>query len=302
MNDWDDIRYFLSVARQGSLSAAAKSLGVNHSTVSRRIQALEEKHGVRLFDRQRDGYSMTVAADAIYEHAQAMESLSLDVSRALLGQDQRLEGVINLTMSHDIYECLLAEPLTRFREQYPGIKINMKVTDTLLNMVHREADLSVRKTENPPDVLVGKKVCRMQHGIYAAREFDRNVLQDPNYKVPIIVWEDELETPEWASTLFHQSEIVMWVDDLASMYSAVRSGMGVARIACYYPELLVHSGRETPEQVIQQLPYAQAPSAWGVWVLNHVDLRKTARIQTLRRFLINELENHRTLFESSRYT
>lgn len=302
MNNWDDIRYFLAVARKGSVSSAAKVLGVNHSTVSRRIQAFEEKHGVRLFDRQRDGYVMTAAADAIYEQALEMETLSLSVSRTLLGQDQRLEGVINLTMSHDIYECLLAEPLSRFRAQYPGIKINMRVTDTLLNMVNREADISVRKTGNPPDMLVGKKVCRMQHGIYASKDFDLACLKDPDYVVPIIVWEDEQETPEWAATLFPNSEIVMWVDDLASMYSAVRSGMGVARIACYYPELLMSAGRETPDQLIQQLPFAQAPSEWGVWVLNHVDLRKTARIQTLRQFLINELEGHRALFETSRYT
>lgn len=301
MNNWDDIRYFLAVARKGSVSSAAKALGVNHSTVSRRIQAFEEKHGVRLFDRQRDGYAMTAAADAIYEQALDMETLSLSVSRTLLGQDQRLEGVINLTMSHDIYECLLAEPLYRFRAKYPGIKINMKVTDTLLNMVNREADLSVRKTNAPPEMLVGKKVCRYQHGIYASAEFDVDKLNDPDYTVPIIVWEDQVETPKWAKELFPNSEIVMWVDDLGSMYSAVRAGMGVARIACYYPELLVSSGREQFANKIQLLPYAQEPTDWGVWILHHTDLRKTARIQTLRQFLINELEEYRALFEASRF-
>ena len=92
MNDWDDLRFFLAIAREGSVSGAARVLGVNHSTVSRRIQNLESKHGVRLFNRQRDGYEMTEAADSIYDQALAIESQGQQISRTLFGQDTRLEG------------------------------------------------------------------------------------------------------------------------------------------------------------------------------------------------------------------
>ncbi len=284
MNDWDDIRYFLSVSREGSVSGAAKVLGVNHSTVSRRIKGFEERHGVLLFNRLRDGYEMTESADAIFEQAQNIESQSEQISRTLFGQDARLEGPINLTMPHDIFEYCLAPELAQFNKKHPGIEINLMVTKGVRNLASREADLAIRLTPSPPDYLIGRQVSGLQHGVYVASHID---LTQP---VGIIIWSGETELPEWANQYFPNAYISLKVDDLSSMYASVKAGFGVARMPCYMPDSIHDT------QVVKlNIPIPR--SDWSVWVLSHIDLRKTARIKKCRDFLIAAINKKRALFE-----
>jgi len=284
MNDWDDIRFFLAVSREGSVSGAAKTLGVNHSTVSRRIQGLESKHGVRLFSRQRDGYEMTEAACAIYEQALAIESTSQQISRTLYGQDARLEGAVNLTMPHDIFECCLAEDLAQFRLEHPGIQLNLSVTKGLRNLASREADLAIRLTPAPPDYLIGRQVAGLQHGLYSGK----GVFKDG--PIGLVLWSSDDEIPEWAIEHFPQAYAALRVDDLSSMYAAVKAGFGIARMPCYLPDSIA-------EDSVVRLPIVVPRSDWSVWVLNHVDLRKTARVQRCREFLVQALGRKQSLFE-----
>jgi len=283
MNDWDDIRFFLAVARSGSVSGAAKTLGVNHSTVSRRIQGLENKHGVRLFNRQREGYEMTEAAWAINEQAIAIEVQNQQISRTLFGQDARLEGPVNLTMPHDLFESVLAEDLAHFQQQHPGIQLKLSVTQGLRNLSNREADIAVRFTPEPPDYLVGKKVSAIQHGLYT-----QNSTQTKNPS-GLILWQNEDHNTDWVKQHFPDTPISLRVDDLTSMYAAVKAGFGIARMPCYLPDSLNNKN-------ITRLPIDLPSSTWSVWVLNHVDLRKTARVQHCRKFLLEILEKKKPLF------
>jgi len=284
MNDWDDIRYFLAVARCGNVTSAAKMLGVNHSTVSRRIRALEEKHGVRLFERIPTGYEMTDSAADIYELAIEIESKNSQVSRQLFGQDSRLQGKINITMPHDILEYCLIEQLAEFRAFQPNIHLNLFVAKGLKDMAAREADVAIRLTDNPPDYLIGKKVAALQHGIYG------NCLISSSDKQPIIVWSGEESLPSWAQEHFPNGEIVMRVDDLYSMYCAVKAGIGIARMPCYLPDVIAD---EQVERFNIDLPR----STWGVWVLSHIDLRNTARVRCCREFITEKLMEQKALFE-----
>jgi len=284
MNNWDDLRYFLAVARESSVSGAAKSLGVNHSTVTRRIRALEEKHGVRLFERQWEGYEMTDAAFSIFEQAQAIEEQSQQISRTLFGQDTRMEGRVNLTMPHDIFEHCLAEDLAAFQLQYPGIELNLMVTQGLRNLATREADLAIRLTASPPGYLVGREVAGLQHGIYA---LEGQSLED---SVGVITWSGDTQLPQWATEHFPNAYIALRVDDLSSMYAAVKAGFGVARMPCYLPDSVEGSA-------VVRLPIELSRSDWSVWVLNHVDLRKTQRVQCCRQYLLERLALKKGLFE-----
>ena len=284
MSNWDDIRFFLAVARAGSLSGAAKVLGVNHSTVSRRIATLEKNHGVRLFNRVRDGYEMSDAAYSIYEQALAVETQNQQISRALFAQDSRLSGPINLTMPHDIFEHCLAPHLAQFAQQHPDIKLNLLVTKQVRNLASLEADLAIRLTPEPPEYLVGKKVAQLQHGIYGAHDLP---VQD---NVGLVVWQGETQLPNWAQQHFPKAHIALQVDDLTAMYAAVKAGFGIARMPCYLPDSL-------GDKSVTRFAIELAQSNWGVWVLNHVDLRKTARVQSLREFLIAALQQKQNLFE-----
>lgn len=283
MHSWDDFRYFLAVANCGSFSEAAKQLKVNHSTVSRRIQALEAKHGVRLFDRTLNGYKMTEAGAAIYEITEQLQASTLKASRILQGQDARLEGDINLTMPHEIFDHLLAKPLHDFHQLNPNIHFNLMVSKGLRNMANMEADLAVRITATPPDYLIGTRVTKMQHGLYQARSL---VIKD---YTPLVVWAVEQEVPSWAFEYFDNPRVVLQVDDLHSMYQAVKAGFGIARMPCFMPDVLA-------ERDVMRLAINLPLSDWGIWLLHHVDLRNTARINAARAFIKTALEKQLPLF------
>jgi DNA-binding transcriptional LysR family regulator len=284
MNNWDDIRYFLSVARCGSLSTAAKELGVNHSTVSRRIQALEERHGVRLFERLPSGYEMNVAASSIFELALELEAKNQQVNRHLFGQDSRLQGEINLTMPHDIFDYCLSKDLAEFKQLQPDILLNLYMAKGVKNLAAREADIAIRLTAEPPEYLIGKKVAHLQHGIYCHSQLDLSA------QVGIIVWNGESSLPSWAQQFYPKAKVTLRVDDLYSMYAAVKAGIGIARMPCYLPDIL-------SEVQVKRLPIELPLSKWGVWVLSHVDLRNTAKVRCCREFLTERLQQRKSLFE-----
>ena len=283
MHNWDDFRFFLKVVETGSFSQAAKKLGVNHSTVSRRIQALEASHGVKLLERTQQGYQMTDAGASVFELIEQIEQSHLRASRVLLGQDERLAGEINLTMPHELFDHILAKPLNAFNRRHPDIHFNLQVSKGLRNIANREADLAVRFTNNPPEYLVGTCITTMQHGFYKHRDL---VLND---STPIVVWEQDKALPYWAEPNLKNPHIVTRVDDLNAMYSAVQAGFGVARIPCFMPDVVAD-----PE--VERLPISLPRSNWGVWLLNHVDLRHTARIRECRRFLQETLNAYIPLF------
>ena len=283
MTDWDDIRFFLAVAREGSISAASRSLGVNHSTVSRRIHGFEEKHGVRLFERTSDGWDMSEAASAIYELALEIESNQLQLGRMLLGQDAMLRGAINLTLPHDIFEFCLTDDVREFNQLYPEVELNLLVAKGLKNLANREADIAIRMSPSPPEYLIGREITKLQVGIYSSTKV--NIEEG----VGLVVWSDENQVPDWAREHFPGAKINLRVDDLYSMYVAVKAGFGIARMPCYMPDSLV-------DQNVYRLSLELPPSNWGLWVLSHVDLRKTARIQCCKQFLIEALEKKKGLF------
>ena len=283
MHNWDDFRFFLAVAKHGSYSVAAKDLGVNHSTVSRRIQILEERHGVRLFERTRTGYALTEAGSSIFEVIEEVNESTSKASRVLLGQDSRLEGTIKLTMPHDLFECCMAKPLKKFCDQYPEIKIELSVTHGLRDLANREADIALRFTPNPPEYLVGTRITRVQHGIYAHHKLD------PEQAAPIIIWGGDKGIPSWATESFKDPYIALRVDDLASMHAAVAVGFGFARMPCFFPDTMA-------KKEIVRLNISQPLSDWGAWLLSHVDLRNTARINVCKSFIKEALNEDIPLF------
>lgn len=289
MNDWDDLRFFLAVARVGNVTGAAKLLGVNHSTVSRRIQSMEEKHGVRLFERLSHGYETTPAAAAILELAEDIEQKNQEVDRLLFGQDQRLQGQLNVTMPHDLANFCVIPKLNAFVEQFPEVELRLIVSPGLKNLNAREADIAIRLTPNPPDYLIGKKVANLRHGIYRSKSYVPNSSGEDT----VILWNHEKEIPQWVVDHFPNAHINLRVDDLASIYAAIKSGIGIARIPCYLPDTL-----QEPDIVRMDLPL-QA-SKWGVWILSHVELKETARVKACKEYLSDILSEQKDIFEGRR--
>ena len=270
--NWDDVRFFLALCREGSVSGAGKALGVNHTTVARRIAAFETELGTRLFDRTRDGYAMTQAAEDMYEKALEMESHALAINRAMYGQDAELKGPLKLTAPYDFANRVIVPALATFRERYPCIDLELLTTTGLVDLAAREADIAVRLTAKPPEYLVGRKVLPLRHGVYGAPEYIASMPERPG----IIVFRSEQTMPEWAEQHHPDATIVLRTDNLSTMRSAVAAGLGLARMPCYEAD----SGTG-----IRRIDAPLTPSTWGVWILSHVDLRSTARVRVCREFL-----------------
>ncbi|MDJ0654626.1 MAG: LysR family transcriptional regulator [Xanthomonadales bacterium] len=288
--NWDDIRIFLALCRQGSVSRAGSKLGVTHTTVARRVNAFEEQLGTRLFDRSRDGYAMTQAAEDLYERAVEMEQTALAIDRAVGGQDAELRGQLKVTAPYDFANSVLVPRLGGFRQEYPCIDLELLTTTGLIDLAAREADIAVRLTARPPDYLIGRKVLPLQHGVYGAPK----VLRKPGDAPEVILFRSEQNMPEWVEQHFPGARVALKTDNLSTMLAAVAAGLGLARMPCYEADR---------HRDVRRLDLELTPSTWGVWVLSHVDLRSAARVRAGRAFMVEVIESQASLIlgERSRY-
>lgn len=288
--NWDDVRFFLALCREGSVSRAGKLLDVNHTTVARRIAAFEDTLGTRLFDRTRDGYTMTQAAENMYDKALEMEAHALAIDRAMAGQDAELRGPLKLTAPYDFANRVIVPALPAFRERYPCIDLELLTTTGLVDLAAREADIAVRLTAKPPEYLVGRKVLPLRHGVYGAPGYIRTMPAIPD----VIVFRSEETMPEWVNQYYPNAKVVLRTDNLTTMRAAVAAGLGLARMPCYEAD---------SEPGIRRIDAPLAPSTWGVWILSHVDLRSTARVRVCREFLAEIILEKQSLVlgEQSKY-
>ena len=290
--NWDDLRIFLALSREGTLSAAGKALAVKHSTISRRIKAFEESLGSRLFERLTEGFVLTQAGENLLEHALIMEEQAQAVDRKAFGLDAQLKGQLNLTGPHDLLSRLLVPHISRFKQTYPAIDLQLISTAGLVDMAAREADVALRLTEKPADYLIGKKVLPLRHGIYASKKYlEKHAAtfeKKGKGKHQLIQWRRDSKDPEWVRHHFPDAETSMRVDDSATMVSCVQNHLGLARMACFM-------GDNIPD--VYRLDLSLTPSTWGVWVLSHADLRSTDRVRAGREFLTDILLQQRSLIE-----
>ncbi len=280
--NWDDLRFFLALCREGSATGAGRALEVNHTTVARRIRALEDNLGTRLFDHSRNGYEMTQAAEDMYDHARRMEEITQAIDRDVFGQDTELKGPLKITLSHDVAERLLVPRLREFHDAYPCIDLDILTTTGLVDLAARQADIALRLTAKPPDYLIGREVLPMRHGVYGSPSYLK-ALDGP---AKVILFRGNEEHPEWVRQHYPNAGVTMRVDDVGTMSAAVANGMGLARMPCYVGDA---------EPSIRRLDLKLTASTWGIWILSHVDLRSTARVRVAREFLIDVIEKQRAL-------
>jgi len=288
--NWDDLRFFLALSREGSVSGAGRVLSVKHTTVARRISALEAQMGSRLFDRLPSGYVMTQVAENLFPHALAMEELAQAADREVFGMDTQLSGSLRLAASYDVLTRLITPRLHQFTEQYPGIEIELLSSTSLVDLASRQADIALRLSPRPPEYLIGREVVPLQYGVYASARY----LRKRRSGEKLILWEHDRDTPEWVSAHFPSGRVVARVSEIMTMMDAVKNHLGLARMPCYVADA---------EPSLRRIDVPLNASKWGVWVLSHVDLRSTARVRVCREFLIDVIEQQRGLIEGleSRY-
>ena len=282
--NWDDLRFFLALAREGTVSGAGRALAVKHTTVARRIAALEKQLDSRLFDRLPGGYAMTQVAENLYPHALSMEELVQAADREVFGMDTQLSGTLKLTASSDVFTRLIIPKLHQFTDKYPSINVELLSSATLADLASRQADIALRLTPKPPEYLIGREILPLRHGVYASSKYLKTKRSTQN----LILWEQGHDTPEWVSDHFPGARVVARTNEIMTMVDAVKNHMGMARMPCYIADA---------EPNLRRLDVALTPSNWGVWVLSHVDLRSTARVRVCREFLISIIHQQRELIE-----
>lgn len=292
--NWDDLNLVLAICRSGTLSGAARSLDINYTTVFRRINAIEKKLEVRLFDRQPTGYVMTEAGELMKGSAERIDEEVIALSRELLGKDLRLQGTIRITAPEGVALRLLAPHLTSFCTRHPDITLELIATSSPLRLSKREADLAVRVTNKPPDNYIGREVCKFRHGIYASPDYlsnNRDLSLDDHLWV---MSEDNFEfspLPSWRKKYHPDARVVFSSNNTIAVVDAAKRGLGVTLLPCIL-------GDREPGLV--RIIHAPVELNFSLWILIHPDLRNTARVKALMSFLLSELENEKPAIEGTR--
>jgi len=282
---WDDLRYLLAIARASSLNGAARALGVNHSTVFRRLNALEEQLGVRLFERLPDGYVPTIEGEEIRRHAETIEASVHALERAVAGRDFKLSGEIRITTAPNLAADYLAGYVADFRVLHPEIRVEIAASDSAYDLARREADLALRATVRPPEYLVGRRVVAStwhvcaSRGYLAGREPPRTMAELAGHA---LVGPDRafMRVPmfDWMRNHFPDAQFVAFANDLITMRALTLTGMGIA----FLPNDQSHA------DLVHLFPVEPAYIG-SLWLLTHPDLRHVARIQVFMDYLAERL-------------
>jgi DNA-binding transcriptional LysR family regulator len=288
---WDDLSVLLAICRAGTLSGAAKTLQLDHSTVFRRLNGIEEKLEVRFFERLPHGYVMTEAGEAAMRAAERIDSEVLGLSRELLGRDLRLKGRIRLTAPEGVALHLLGPWLNRFCELHPDIHIEQVITSSDLQLARREADLAVRVTPSPPDTALGRRLCRFAVSAYASRKY---LKRHPHGRLADYDWLLPNDSVEWFLPSVMKKDgqprvrQVMSSNNTTMLIEAARAGLGVIPLPCFWGD------RE--KKLVRAIPPPEE-SKLELWFLTHPDLRHTARVRALMTFLHDSLQDSIDLIE-----
>ncbi len=292
--DWDDLRLFLAVARTGSLSGAARELGLNHSTLSRRVGRLEERLGARLFERLPGGWLTTPDGDAMLATASRVEEEMLTLDRALHGRDARLSGSLRVAVP-DLVGQRMMDHFAAFSAAYPGIRLEIAAGNVPVNLTQREADVALRGTASPPETLIGRRLAQLGVRLFAGRRY----LAERPASLPLtehawIGWDDSmatLPTERWLREQVPVDRVRVRVNSAICQLEACRAGMGVTAMLCLL-------GDAEPE--LARLPGDHPTWQYPFWLLTHRDLRRTARVRAFMDFITEGIRADLDLLEGRR--
>jgi DNA-binding transcriptional LysR family regulator len=293
--DWDDLRLVLAVSREGTLSGAARRLGVTHSTVFRRLGAVEEQMGARLFERFRDGYVPTAAGETAADSAARLEDEMLTLELKLSGQDLRPSGTVRITTT-DTLSSMVMRHLPAMRALHPEIQLEIAISNAMANLTRREAEIAIRPTPGPPEILVGRRLADIAHAIYGSRAY-LSRREDKDLRAYDWIGLDDALANTVIGRWMHENlgamaHIACRVDALPALCEAAVAGLGLALLPCYVGDLASGLRRVRPKAL------AEARSA--LWLLTHDDLKRTARIRATLDFMAKALASERALLEGKR--
>jgi DNA-binding transcriptional LysR family regulator len=283
MIDWDDVRYFLAVARGGSVRAAAERLEVNHSTVLRRIAQLEEHLGAHMFEKLPSGYRLTDAGEEVREFAEQMEASSNQLETRVFGRDQSVRGLLRVTLAPTLATHLLMPDFADFARLHPEVEMEILSIDEPVNLTNREADVAIRVVYDRnalPLNLHGLKGPELFGGVYMSRDLLvawRAGAPDPirwivRSQHGVSDWARDGEVPT--------AEVPFRTTDAGAQIVAVRQGFGMTTLPCFVGDA---------DPLLARVPGTALHMHGTLWLLTQGETRKTKRVRLFTEFISRRL-------------
>lgn len=291
--DLGDLALVLAVERTGSLTSAAKVLAISHPTVFRKARDLESRFGTQLFYRDRTGITLTAAGTAIAEIAARLDAEVRQAERAYVDQDVSAAGELCVATVDTLVCGPLPGQLKRFQSRHPEITLDLIVDIAMADLSRREVDVAIRAGGEPPEDLVGRRLCTIAVAIYRARDSDDVAAADV-FRQRWVTPDDRLSHLASAKFLREQGvheRAALRADSLLALTQAVAAGFGLGILPCYLADLDPRLTR-----VGAPLPALES----GLWFLTRAELRKVAKVRMLSNFLSDDMQTMRDLFEGRR--
>jgi len=285
----DDWLLVARVAEQASLVSAAQRLGISHATAFRRLGALEQRLGVRLFERRAGRYAATAAGEALAEAGRGMQAQADAALLRVQGQDLRPQGIVRVASTEGVIGGLLLPLLPALRKALPELNLLCSARNEFHNLSQREADLALRPATSPPEHLIGHCIGTLRHAVYAQREKAPRFRRAALDQQPWIALDDSAAGSHalvWLAQLLPLEQVTLRFSSLLMVRSACVQGLGLAVLPCFLGDVepgLVRIGEPVPMCDSE------------LWLLSHPELRETVRVKAVRQWLLKALSEQADL-------
>lgn len=278
--NWEDLRYFHAIARAGTLSGAARTLGVDNATVGRRLAALEEALHVRLVERLPRAARLTAVGQQVRDQVDAIEAGALAVERLVLAARSEEQGKVTITAPPVLARHFLAPNLRTLSERHPQVQLSILSEAHVVSLARLDADLALRLTAPIEGTDIAHKIGRMAFGLYATRDYPHADAPDAWVFIAYTAKQADFAHLRWLYEVIGARRVVCEVTDLSNQYEAACSGIGVAGLPCFI-------GDADPR--LQRLPDAHTGLVLDVWMALHPDRRNDKMVRNTMRDVVERI-------------
>ena len=279
MPDWSDVRHFLEVSRAGTLSAAARKLKVDDTTVGRRVAALEHELGAKLFERTPDGLLLTAAGEAMRAAGEEMEQAALRGEQRVIGTDRAPSGLVRVATTEMLGRAVVLPAIRALRETHPQIRLELNTGVARLDIARREADLALRYIRPEAGTLVSRRIARVAYTAYASREYlssrPRPARGAGFAGHDIVAFESAIRAwrqGELAGEPLRDARVVLRTNNGFTLLEAVALGLGIGDLPCHAADLDPRVRRVFADGKVE---------LEDLFLVVHEDLQRTARMRAV---------------------
>lgn len=288
MFDWNDLKYFLAVARYGSTLAAARSLRLSQSTVHRRLSELERNLGHQLVTRHPSGYRLTELGEELRSYAERIEDSIADFERRVSASVKELSGIVRVTCPEALGPRLMRSGLIgKFNRRYPALRVEIVLNDKIVNLAKGQADIAIRTVPSQDNTLIGRKIADSPWSVYASQSYvkghGRIKRAEDIDRHAIVIFGGEMRDHHsvgWMRSVAPNARIAARANNLPALLMAAKSGAGITPMP-----LIVGDSERDLVRLLDPVPALATP----FYLLMHGDLKKTPRVRAFFDFVIEEL-------------